>query len=96
MSIGLAILKIGEYSSRYDEMSQKVNDLQGQLIAMGIQAQQQGGQVQNPAGEQIRKELAIAQYLQGLFKDFLDYWKQVIKDTLGMLKSISELASGSR
>ena len=96
MSVSLAIMKIGEFTYKYDLACQCVNDLQGQLIAMGTVAAAQGGQVVNPASENIRRRLAIATFLQGLYKEFVDYWKQVIKDFMAMIKSLQELAQGAR
>ena len=96
MSVGLAIAKIGEYTALYDMACECVNRLQGQLLAMGTAAAAQGGGVVNPASENVRRQLAIATYLQGLYKEFLDYWKQVVKDFFAMIKSLQELAQGAR
>lgn len=98
MSVGLAMSRIGFYTQLYDETTFTVNQLQTDLITQTGQAQAPGpGQ----AGAQqqvadLRKKLAIALAIQGLAKEFLDYWKQVVKDFLSMMKSLQELAQGAR
>lgn len=97
MSIGLALRKIAEYTVRYDQASSKVNFIQQQLQWVAMSAAANGGKEPDPkATERLRKELAIAMFLQGLFKDFTEFWKQVIKEVRELLKSLSELASSSR
>ena len=98
MSIGLAIRQIAQYTVRYDQASSKVNFIQQQLQWVAMAAAANGGKEPDPrATERLRKELAIAMFLQGLFKDFMEYWKEVIKSTLQIIKSLGELAfSGGR
>lgn len=96
MSVGLAIQKIGEYTGKYDHWSQVVRDLQGRLELEGLQAIANGGQINQNIQENLRKQLAIAMYLQGMYKDFIEYWKQVIQSVHAMIKSIQELAQGAR
>ena len=96
MSVGLAIQKIGEYTGKYDRWSQAVRDLQGQLELEGLRAINAGGQVNANVQENLRKQLAIAMYLQGMYKDFVEYWKQVIQSIHAVIKSIQELAQGAR
>ena len=96
MSIGLAIQKIGEYTSKYDFYSSLVRDIQGQLELEGLTAIANGGQVNQAIQENLRKKLAIYMYLQGLYKDFVEYWKQVIQSIHAVIKSIQELAQGAR
>ena len=96
MSIGLAIQKIGEYTAKYDLYSSYVRDIQGLLEIEGLQAIAQGGQVNQHTQENLRKKLAVYMYLQGLYKDFVEYWKQVIQSIHAVIKSIQELAQGAR
>lgn len=96
MSVALAIAKIGEYSAKYDAATQRINEIQQQLQLAGFEALNQGQQVNPNLNEQLRKQLAVYMFLQGLYKEFTDFWKEVIKSVLALLKSLSELAQGAR
>lgn len=88
MSIGIAMGRIGEYSTRLEEATSKHAELQDKLLAATVEGK-------NP-DPQIRAQMAKLSILMGLFKEFIEFWKQVIKDFLGLIKSINELASGAR
>lgn len=96
MSVALAVSKIGEYTSRYDSITARVNTIQEALQLEGFKALKAGRDVDTKIHESLRKELAVLMYLQGLLKEFIEYWKQVIQQTLALIKSIQELAQGAR
>lgn len=96
MSLALAMSKIGFYTSKYDLYTSKVNEVQSRLMLLGLEAGQQGQLPHQATNQRERQLLAVYMFLQGLCKEFLDYWKQVVKDFLSMLKSLQELAQGAR
>ena len=97
MSIGLAMAKIAFYTGQYDFYSTQVNNVQSQLFVLGVQAAQPGQAAQAAQAQgQERQKLAAYTFLQGLAKEFVEYWKQVAKDFLAMVKSLQELAQGAR
>lgn len=96
MSLALAMSKIGFYTSQYDYYTGEVNRYQSLLMAMGLRAAGNNQLPADAATQQARQRLAVYMFLQGLCKEFLDYWKQVVKDFLSMLKSLQELAQGAR
>lgn len=98
MSVDIAIIKIAEYTAAYDTVSQQVSDLQSKLDAL---------QVDKPMGDEAkedyrravadcRKKLAVASLKQGLYKEFIEFWKGVLQQFLSMVKSLQELAQGAR
>ncbi len=98
MSIGLAMQKIGFWTGKYDFYSGEVNRLQMELMVIGLRSglPGQSGIPSDQATANIRRQLAVYMFLQGMAKEFVDYWKQVVKDFLSMLKSLQELAQGAR
>ena len=100
MAIGLAIQNIAKYLGRYQQVTSIVDGIQRQiqmvtLSASGNPQAFQGGPIQMRL-EKLQAELAMYTFLQGLFKEFIEYWKQVLKDLMAMIKSLSELAQGAR
>ncbi len=88
MSVGLAVTKIGQYSGLIDSTTEQINVLQQQIEAATL------GGAQPPAD--LRAQLARKNVVLGLYKEFIDFWKQVLKDFLALIKSIGELAQGAR
>ena len=87
MSLGLATSKVAEYSGRLEFLASQMSTLEGL-------AQQS---VKDPAAaKDIARQIQIVKTLYGMVKDFLEFWKEVIKSVLGMLKMFTELAQGSR
>ena len=93
MSIGLAIAKVAEYTDKHADALEKVNQAELELemtVSKGAEGRQSS--VYRQAMEQLTKYKTLA----GLYKDFLDFWNNVIKSVMEMLKKAGELAVGSR
>lgn len=88
MSIGIAMARIGEYSGALERATAKHAEVQDLLEAAALRGEN--------APPELRKEMAKLSLLMGLYKEFIEFWKQVIKDFLALLKSVNELASGAR
>ena len=99
MSIGTASTRIAQYTALYDVAAGHVDRIQTLLTQLQMsmigqpQAQQQALANQTATA---RSQLAVWTTIQGMAKEFLEYWKQVIKDFLAMIKSLQELAQGAR
>ena len=89
MSIGIAIQQIAKYSSLMEALAPQIQAKEGELLLA----------VNDPnkakVGE-IQQVLTRLKTLMGLAKDFMEFWKEVIKGVMGILKSINELAQGAR
>ena len=96
MSIGLAMSNIGFYTEKYDYYTGEVNKLQAEVMAATAEAGGQPNENQRTQIADIRKRLAAYMALQGLVKEFLDYWKQVQKDDFALIKSLQEILQGAR
>lgn len=97
MSIGLAIQQIGILTMAYQHASTQVLRVQQLLAGAAFRAgMQPGGIANNPDIANLQAELSMWTFLQGLFKDFLEFWKNTLKDTMAIIKSFNELAQGSR
>ena len=88
MSIDLAIERIGYFSSKIDEITQKVSVLEIDLLGTGEE--------DKAAKQDIKAQLARLNFQLGLCKEFIEFWKQVIQTTLNLIKSLQELAQGAR
>ncbi len=87
MSLSLATGKVAEYSGRLETLAGMMSQLEGE-------AQRS---VKDPtASKDIARQIQIVKTLYGMIKDFIEFWKEVIKSTLALLKMFTELAQGSR
>ena len=89
MSIGLAISKIAEYTGQ----------IAATTVVIGIEEQNLLLATQSKNDQQItdvQQKLTQYKTLLSLLNQFLEFWKDVIKQTLAILKMFNELATGSR
>lgn len=89
MSLGLAINKIAEYTSFIGVIAEKVANLEAELVKSTANKD-------DNAVRDVQRQLTLYKTLLGLVKDFLEFWKEIIKSVLGLLKSFNELAQGAR
>ena len=81
-----ALSRIAEYSGRLETATALMGDVQVQL--------EKAGDVD--VKKDLRSQQAKLSYLIGLYKEFLEFWKDVIKTALSLLKMFNELAQGAR
>ena len=82
MSLGLAISKVAFYTIMTLSYTQKISELEGQIP----------GALNNPKLQfEIQSQLNIFKTLLRMFKDFLEFWKEVIKNFLAMLKLFDDI-----
>ena len=84
MSMYLAIRKIGEYTANIGRLSEYVSELESQ----SVKALEDKN---NEVYKDIIKRLAQAKTLLNMLKDFLEFWKEVLKGILGIMKMFNEL-----
>ena len=89
MSLGLAIQQISNYTSIIGTVAEKIANLEGDLISATTNKN-------DAAIRDIQLRLTTYKTILGLVKDFLEFWKDMIKSILGLLKSFNELAQGAR
>ena len=80
----LAIRKIGEYTANIGRLSEYVSELESQ----SVKALEDKN---NEVYKDIIKRLAQAKTLLNMLKDFLEFWKEVLKGILGIMKMFNEL-----
>ena len=86
-SLPLAISSIAHYSSMLEFVAGQVGVVQTQVEAAVI--------AKDPvATREYRAELAKLNTLITLYKDFVEFWKDVIKSILILMKMFNELAGG--
>ncbi len=89
MSIGLAMLSIATYVGKLDTISEQISQAEADVIKAT-------GDKNDVLMKQAQLRLQMLKALYGLIKDFIEFWKDVIKTTMGLLKQMNELAQGAR
>ena len=89
MSLGLAISRIAFYTGKREAAASTIKDIEMQL-AQAVHDQNDVRQAE------LQAQLTKEQILFGLYKNFVEFWTDVIKSTLELLKKISELAFAGR
>lgn len=89
MTLGLAIQKVSEYTGAMQSITERVAGLEIDVMNATVNKDP------NLYKEAMLK-LTRLKTLLGLIKDFMEFWKEMIKSFLAMLKGINELAQGAR
>ncbi len=87
MSIGLASIKIAEYTSNISGLTEELGGLENQAIAIAA-----AGKKDDPALKDLNKQIAVLKAIISMMKDFLEFWKDVIKSVLSLFKLFNELS----
>ncbi|MBI1857500.1 MAG: hypothetical protein HYR97_00040 [Candidatus Melainabacteria bacterium] len=89
MSLSLAITKIAQHTSAMESLSQQIAEAEAEHIKAA------GGK--DPDAVKVAlAHLTRLKTLFGMAKDFVEFWKDVIKTILGLIKATNELAQGAR
>lgn len=89
MSLGLAMRQIGQYTGEMMVISGKIADTEAEAITATAAKD-------DAKMKLVQQKLTLLKTLFGLIKDFIEFWKDVIKSVMGLLKSLNELAQGAR
>ena len=89
MSLGLAIQKISEYTGALQTISEEVDKTEYDVMKA---ANEKSGD----AFKEAHIRLTRLKTLMGLIKDFIEFWKDVLKTFLGLLKGMNELIRGGQ
>ena len=95
MSIGVAIGKIAQYTSRMEQVEGQIAAAEADFQLLGLAALGSGHPVDPLKAEQIKVRIAVLKFLVGFYKDAVQFWQDVIKETLQFLKSLNDLAKGA-
>lgn len=87
--LGLAIGKVAEYTKKQNDSLNAVSQLQADVDT----ATRSG---KDDVIREAQKALTREQTKLGLYRTFLDFWKEAVKSILGQLKSIQEIAFSGR
>ncbi len=90
MSLGLAMSKIAEHTSTLDFLSGEIASAEGDSVKAA------GAKDGGASTKAVVSRLQYLKTLYGMIKDFIEFWKDVIKSVLALLKMFTELAQGSR
>ena len=85
LNIGLAIKMIALYNSGLNKFTAKLAQVQAKLQAAIL------GKADESTIRALTEEVTMYQTLVGFFKEWIEEWKNVIKDFRALLKSLSEL-----
>ena len=89
MSLSLATTKVAQYTAALESLAGQVAIAEGAHIK-AVTDKDDGAVKESVAHLQRLKTL------MGMYKDFIEFWKDIIKTVLGLLKMFTELAQGSR
>ncbi|OGI09266.1 MAG: hypothetical protein A3F80_03265 [Candidatus Melainabacteria bacterium RIFCSPLOWO2_12_FULL_35_11] len=90
MSLSEAASRIAQHTSTLEFISSQIATTEGDAIkAAGTK---DGG----ASTKAVVSRLQYLKTLYGMIKDFIEFWKDVIKSVLALLKMFTELAQGSR
>lgn len=89
MSLGLAMQKVAEYSSAVTRLTAEISPLEAKLMAAATGKDDKGF-------AETQLQLTKLKTLLGLVQEFLNFWKDVIKGMMQLIKSVNELAFPGR
>lgn len=88
MSIGLAISQIAKYTYAMQSITAQLEPLEMKMLATVNK--------QDKAFADLQMQVTRLKTLLGLVKDLLEFWKDMIKQFLAVIRSINELAHSAR
>lgn len=88
MSLGLAISQVSKYTYAVQLYTSMLEPLEMQMLKTVNK--------NDKAFADLQMKITRLKTLLGLVKEFLDFWKNMIKEFMAMIKSINELAQGAR
>lgn len=89
MSLSLAMSKIAEHTAGLSYIADQISATEGDAV--------KAAQGKDPAAtKEVTSRMQLWKTLYGMIKDFIEFWKDVLKSILTLIKMMTELAQGAR